>query len=134
MVLISFYYNDTRFDLSIAMIHRFDPFKNPRAIRDCKPTKSLRTTAGQRGAALRAAGGGNMDFFDSTIQQYWAYGLEKFHGPLSSPAFPTLLAFATYFFANIPLMAIDLAALDWSQVRETRGCWWGGGERQIYSA
>jgi hypothetical protein len=50
------------------------------------------------------------------LQAAWSYGLEHYEEQLSSPAFPTLLAVAVYFFANIPLMVIDLAALDWSQV------------------
>ena len=56
-----------------------------------------------------------MDSVDGWIQSLWVYGLQNFHAQLASPAFPILLAVATYFFANIPLMAIDLAALEWSQ-------------------
>ena len=50
------------------------------------------------------------------LQAWWSVGVQHYHDQLSSPAFPTLLAVAVYFFANIPFMAIDLAALDWSQV------------------
>lgn len=50
------------------------------------------------------------------LQSAWSYWMLEFRDELSAPAFPTLLAVAVYFFANIPFMAVDLAASDWSQV------------------